>query len=560
MPRLKSLSAALGLASIFLGFHLAPPAFADSGQIAIIEDDAHMLSDPAGTLAVMRKLGATVVRLNLQWSAIAPKPTSTRRPSFNDTDPGAYPAANWAHFDNVVLDAKQAGLAVDFIVTVGTPRWAETSAPPGPNPFAPPGYNPDYSWTPNVSMYNHFVQAVGKRYSGTYKPKGASQPLPRVSFWTLWNEPNFGEDLGPQSTNGSKVLTAPIMYRNLLSAGWSALQETGHGRDTILIGETAARGSEPTPPHRGAPQGDPGNFGQTRPLLFIRTLYCVNSSFSELRGAAAAAEGCPTNAAGSRAFRKNNPALFQATGFGDHPYPQNEPPNEDTDNQVDYADFTDLPNLERTLDRLQSIYGSGKRFPIYNDEFGYITDPPATNSPTGGGHYVSPANAAYYLNWSEYLSWKSSRLVSYTQYPLWDPAGPGGASYGGFAAGLFTSSGRMKPAYDAYRLPVYLPVTSTRRGGSLEVWGAVRPANFAQIDTGTPQVASLQFQRGSRGSFTTIKSVPITNEQGYFDVRVTFPASGTVRLAWTYPKVDPSFLASAAGDTVYSRSQQVTIH
>ncbi len=552
MPRMKSLSATLGLASIFLAFHLAPPALASSGQIAIIEDDAHVLNDPVGTLAVMRKLGATVVRVNLQWSAVAPRPNATKRPSFNDTDPGAYPAANWARFDNVVIAAKQAGLAVDFIVTVGTPRWAESGAPPS--------YNPDYSWMPNISMYNHFVQAVAKRYSGTYKPKRSSRPLPRVSFWTLWNEPNFGEDLGPQATNGSSVLSAPRMYRSLVNTGWSALQQTGHGRDTILIGETAARGSEPTPPHGGAPQGDPGNFGQTRPLLFIRTLYCVNSSFNQLRGSAAAAVGCPTNAAGSRAFRKNNPPLFQATGFGDHPYPENQPPNQDSTNQVDYADFPDLPNLERTLDRLQSIYGSGKRFPIYNDEFGYITDPPAANSPAGGGNYASPATAAYYLNWSEYLSWKSGRLVSYMQYPLYDPAGPGGASYGGFAAGLFTSSGREKPAYNAYRLPLYLPVTSTGRGRSLEVWGAVRPANFAQTDTKTPQTATIQFQRGSRGPFTAIKTVPITNKQGYFDVRVTFPASGTVRLAWTYPKVDPSFLASAGGVTVYSRSQQVTIH
>jgi hypothetical protein len=552
MPRSKSLSAAVGLATIFLAFHLAPPAFANSGQVAIIEDDAHVLNDPAGTLAVMRKLGATVVRVNLQWSAIAPKPYSSRRPSFNDTDPGAYPRNNWARYDNLVTAAKQAGLAVDLIVTVGTPRWAETSAPPG--------YNPDYSWMPNVSMYNHFVQAVGKRYSGTYKPKRAAKPLPRVSFWTLWNEPNFGEDLGPQATNGSSVLSAPNMYRNLVNAGWDALYRTGHGRDTILIGETAARGSEQTPPHPGAPQGNPGNFGQTRPLLFIRTLYCVDSSFNQLRGAAAAAVGCPTNAAGSRAFRKNNPALFQATGFGDHPYPQNEPPNQDSDNQVDYADFTDLPNLERTLDRLQSIYGSGKRFPIYNDEFGYITDPPATNSPSAGGNYVSPATAAYYLNWSEYLSWKSGRLASYMQFPLYDPAGPGGASYGGFAAGLFTSSGREKPAYEAYRLPLYLPVTSTRRGHSLEVWGAVRPANFARTDTGRPQTAKIQFQRGSRGPFSTIKSVPITNKQGYFDVRVTFPASGTVRLVWTYPKPDPSFPANVAGVSVFSRQVQVSIH
>jgi hypothetical protein len=116
-----------------------------------------------------------------------------------------------------------------------------------------------------------------------------------------------------------------------------------------------------------------------------------------------------------------------------------------------------------------------------------------------------------------------------------------------FASGLEFSNGRQKPSFDAFRMPLYLPVTSTSRGRTLEVWGDVRPAHFAS----GPQVARIQWQGGYNGStFITLQTVPLTNREGYFDVRVGFPSSGTVRIAWTTP----------GGQTIYSRTQTVTIH
>ena len=553
MPILRRLSAVLGLASALVAIHLVmplAPAFASGGQVAIIEDDPHMLSDPVGTLAVFRKLGASIVRVNLTWSSIAPNASSKQRPSFSAADPGAYPTGGWAPYDNIVLAAKNAGIAVDFIISGGAPRWAESGDPPN-------GYNPNFAWYPSASQYGLFAKAVGVRYSGTYIPKGSTTPLPRVSFWTIFNEPNFGEDLGPQAINGSTVSIAAGVYRQLVNAGWNALQATGHSTrtDTILIGETAARGIS-GPPSKHAPQGYPGNYGQTKPLAFLRTLYCVDNSYRELRGRAASAVGCPTSAAGSSRFRRSNPGLFAASGFGDHPYPlaggANLPPTTDGKSDPDFAAFSEIPRLESELDRLQALYGSRTHFAVYNDEYGYITNPPHP------GAFVSPATAAYYLNWAEYLSWKSGRIASYMQYPVWDPPATVGR-YGGFSAGLFAPDGTAKPAYNAYRLPLYLPVTSTRRGRSLEVWGDLRPAYFAAQDTHTNQYVQIQFRSRSRGNFKTLGSpVKITSSQGYFDVRVKFPTSGTVRLAWTYPKADPNFPPSTAGVTVVSRNVQIT--
>ena len=126
--------------------------------------------------------------------------------------------------------------------------------------------------------------------------------------------------------------------------GWSGLQGTGHGRDTILIGNLDARG-QAAPAAGSHPQGLPGNFAATKPLQFIRTLYCVSATYKELRGGAAGLVGCPTNAAGSRAFRAANPALFNASGFATHPYPVNLPPTVASSTDPDYTEFSELPRL-----------------------------------------------------------------------------------------------------------------------------------------------------------------------------------------------------------------------
>ncbi len=336
---------------------------------------------------------------------------------------------------------------------------------------------------------------------------------------------------------------------------WNALQATGHGHDTILIGEYAPLGlSGRAGP--GRPQGLPGNFGQTKPLQFLRTLYCVDSSYRELRGRLARAEGCPTTAAGSRSFRRQNPALFNASGFADHPYPSNAPPTTETSHDPDIAPFPRLPNFERALDRVQRIYGSRRRLAIYNTEYGYITHPPNRDD------FVSPATAAYYINWAEYLSWRQPRIATTMQYLLYDPVLNGVIpGDGGFTSGLLYVDGNPKPGYAAYRLPLYLPVTSTRRGRSLEVWGCVRPARYAILDTGEAQTAQIQFARGSSSAFTTLRTVTVSSPNNcYFDVRMILPVSGSVRLAYTYP-TDPLVPSPSGlgGSTVYSRSVAIKL-
>jgi len=373
-------------------------------------------------------------------------------------------------------------------------------------------------WYPSASEFGAFVKAIGIRYSGTYRPAGASGPLPRVKYWSIWNEPNVGSSsLSPQAVNGVEV--GPRLYRGLLDQAYGSLRRTGHSSDTILVGELASTGHL-----------DPGAGLGMQPLRFLRALFCVNARYRQLRGSAAAQRGCPTSPAGSRRFRSQHPGLFNATGWSHHPYHLTTAPDAASPALFpDWVTFADLPKLERALDRLQRAYSSGRRYSIYLTEYGFETDPPRPE------FAISPALQATYLNQAEYMAWRDPRVATLSQYLLQDAPPGGGSSVSSFASGLEFVGGAKKPSFAAYRLPVWLPRTRAAPGNSLEVWGCARPAKLYS----SRAARRVAIQLDGR----TVRSVS-TNPRGYFDVTVKFPRSGEVRLAWTPPN----------GPTVYSRT------
>jgi hypothetical protein len=544
-PRPMAAGAAALLAAVCL---LGAPGHASAShrQVALFADAARLVNDPTGALTSFRALGATTVRLVVQWDLVAPNATATTPPSgFDGSDPNDYPAANWAPYDAIVRDAHQVGMGVDFTLAGGAPRWAQGANIP-PQGIA----DLSFAWKPNARLYGDFVHAVGERYDGRFVAPNATTPLPAVRFWDVWNEPNFGQDLGPQAIDHSTVFVAPMMYRGLVDSAFTALGQTGHRSDTIVIGGFAAEGHDVPRVTRKYPQGLPGNYSQTKPLEFIRTLYCLDAGYKPLRGSYAKARGCPVNAAGTRAFRGQHPGLFSASGMADHPYSGNHSPLNASGLDKNFATFPQLGNLETALDRAQRAYGSGKRYSIYNDEYGYITNPPH------GAGYPSPATAAYYLNWSEYLSWKSPRVASFAQYLLQDP--PPGDNVG-FASGLEFVNGKPKATYGAYRLPLYLPRTTIPSGSSAEVWGNARPAHFMNLDSGQGQTIAIQLQAGGHGPFQTVSTVHLPGSSTYFDTHVTFRTGGKVRLAYTYPAADPFLPPGTAGTTIYSRLAGLTM-
>ena len=481
----------------------------------IFEAPSELSTSPGPTLDLLKRLGVDDVKVFMSWGSMTPDSLSHTRPAgFDASNPAEYPAAAWAPFDAIVRAAAARGVGVDLALEAPAPLWATA-------PGVPPGTAPGFvgSWEPSAKQFGRFVKAVGRRYDGHYTPPGESAPLPPIRFWSIWNEPNYGQQLAPQAVDNSTVEISPLLYRELLDAAWTALGQTGHGGDKILIGEVAPRGQ--------TTNGQPGNFSGMVPLRFIRALYCVDSSLHPLQGTAATQRGCPATASASKAFPSEHPGLFHATGFAIHPYPQGQvTPNVATPNEPDYADLPKLPSLEATLDGAIAAYGLTIKFPLYDTEFGYQTNPPEKIA-----RAINPTLAAYYMNWAEYISWSDPRVASWDQYLLTDP--PPSSN---FDTGLEFANGTPKdPMYDAFRIPLYLPQATAKQGQSLVVWGCVRPAHFAMLASKAPQVASIQFKPSSGGAFKTIQRVTITDAYGYFTASVTFPASGSVRIAWSGP-------------------------
>ena len=312
--------------------------------------------------------GAHVVRTSILWANVVSTYSyvGTRPPQLHPTDPATYPG--WGPWDAIDRAAAQTGIRLYMTITGPIPLWAA-----GPNPPQPLSVQTGVTWKPSAADFGQFVQAVGKRYSGHYTPAGTKSPLPRINFWSIWNEPNYGTDLQPQTVGGHPVSAG--LYRELVNAGWNGLHVTGHttSTDTILIGETAPYGVEPS---------DARASHEMAPLAFLRGLYCVNSSYRPLQGAAAGKIGCPTS---SGSFKANNPALFDAGGWADHPYTGGQAPtvvSRGIPGSADYADFGALGHLATALDRSASAYGSSVKLPDLQHRV-RIPNQPSGHDPDG---------------------------------------------------------------------------------------------------------------------------------------------------------------------------------
>jgi hypothetical protein len=513
----------------------AATAAASKSQETIFEDDTLLVTKPPDTvrrtLDTMRSLGADRVRVLLFWNQLAFDAGSRTSPTPDDSradNPESYSPAGWAQYDLIVREAEARGIKVDLNLAPPAPLWATLLTD---DPELQDHYKPIPSW------FRHFAAAVGKRYSGSYTPQGATRPLPRVIFWSLWNEPNEWHFLAPQyATPRSPVERAASLYRDLLDAGYAGLSQSGHGGDIILIGETAPKG-----------RNDPGSHHSLKPLRFIRALYCVDRKFMPLQGTAAQNLVCPTTSTGRASFAGDHPGLFQTTGWAHHPYALATKPGSVSRDPDDLA-LGDLPRLSSTLRSVFRAHGRGSAgLPVYLTEFGFQTSPP---DPFG----LAPSRQADFLNQSEFAVYGNSRVRSYAQFLLVDDGpdtrfSPSSFFYwNNFQTGLVWGAGsglegRVKPALGAFRIPIFVPVTKSRRAATFRVWGAVRPA-----PNGTFQAASIQF-KGRSGPFKQIKLATTTNFRGYVDVKVRITQSGQLRIAWT----DPS------GTTLFSRNVGVKI-
>ena len=66
-------------------------------------------------------------------------------------------------------------------------------------------------------------------------------------------------------------------------------------------------------------------------------------------------------------------------------------------------------------------------------------------------------------------------------------------------------------------------------------------------------------QDDGHGPWKTIRTVGAAPGTGYIDIRATLPYSGTLRLAYTYPKTGSLLPAGVPGVTISSRTVNVTV-
>lgn len=542
VPQPRILTAALVLCALFF----APAARASLTQQSILMDDNELIySSPghvAATLARLRSLGVDVVKVSVVWGLVAPDAKSATQPKFNATDPQAYPPGAWDRYDTVVRVATGLGMRVYFQLTPFTPTW-------GLAPSLPRGQGLPTGQAPNPALFEKFVEAAGRRYSGSFvvnsssraaltpppapttlglpigfsravspgahtlgRARAADGPIPAVRMWGVWNEPNFPSWLNPsvrRLEHGFRQYTQPLIYRGIVDSAYSALTATGHSGDTILIGETA-------------------QFGNLYSVPFIEDVFCLSSRFRPLRGADAVRVGCPTS--GNRAaFAASHPGLFAASGWAHHPYSFDIAP----DRPYPTANWVTIYNLdvmEHALNDVYAAYGRGRRggIPLYLSEWGYKSNPPNPYVRT------SLTQQAAWINGGEYLAWKLPYVRALAQFLFVDDgprtSEPVGSRlyWHNFQTGLMFHDGGEKPAYGAFRIPIWLPVA--RHGPRVTVWGQLRPANHSGRQRGV-----IEWQAAHRSGWAQLRVLQTASPEGFVLAHVRIPGPGAVRLAWREP-------------------------
>jgi hypothetical protein len=482
--------------AVLAALALPAAAAASSTQESTFSDDDLLVrggpATQARTLDTMKALGADRVRVSLIWRLVAPAAGDAQKPAgFDAANPAAYPAGAWDRYDRLVQLAAQRGLGIAFDLTAPAPNWGTGTPPEQPQI--------DPTFDPNAAEFGAFVHAAGLRYRS-------------VHYWSIWNEPNDAASLTPQWLHDPRdptrwVPTSPQVYRRLADAAWPALQSTGHGGDTILIGETA-------------PKGLLDNAGLTASIdsqLFVRELYCVDANLQVYQGTSAEVRGCPTADPGPT-FVREHPVLFAATGWAHHPYELSIAPNDPPRHDDSWVTLGNLGDLNRLLRRIRARYAQPAQAlsRLYLTEYGYQTNPP---EPQG----VSAALQAEYLNHAEYLTWRNQSVRTLGQLPLTD----GTPVASTFQSGLRTAKGVRKPAYEAYALPVWLPSPRVRAGGRLRVWGLVRAA-----PNGRRTQVSIQVRPRGSHAWTRLATRSTQGPRGYLTANVRVKSSGDLRLVW----------------------------
>ena len=355
----------------------ASAATASPGLRAGITDSgAAYYAQPADFYPALEELGVRLLRVHLNWGGKLG--VAKRRPregtDFED------PAYDWHLYDRIVLDAERHRVEILFTI-FGTPAWANGGAPPTRAPR-------------NAASLREFAYAAATRYSGTHV-RADGVRLPRVRYWTAWNEPNLRIGLVPQWRRvGRKwVIQSAVDYARICNAVVTGVRTSLLRGQKIACGVTAARGNNN--PLGGKPS--------VSPLAFLRAM----------------------SKAGATGF----------DAYAHHPYYG--APSESPATPSPGRGGVTLGNIDALVGEVTRLYGRKR---IWLTEYGYQTNPP------DGVFGVPWATQAKYVRESFAIARAHPRIDMLLWFLLQDEGDPAR-----WQSGLISATGERKPSFEAFR-------------------------------------------------------------------------------------------------------------
>jgi hypothetical protein len=427
--------AAAGAAIAALG---AAPAGASSFRTGFTDDavfQSPVAADRAAGFQNARATRASLIRLFLYWSEVAPSPPPSRSVA---RDP-AWSGYRWGRIDGLVTETVAAGLQ-PVVTWLGAPGWAEGTDRPPVSERVPVG-----TWRPSPSAYRDFSEAAARRYSGLYADPRTGALLPRIRYWQGWNEPNLANYLNPQwrREGGRLVPASPAAYRRLLNAFYRGVKAVSR-RNVVITAGTAPFGDH----RRGAPRMDPA--------YFAREFLCVRGRVRP------------------RAERRCQYGPVRFDALAHHPYPIGPPrrvaPNRD---DVVVPDLWKLTRPLRVAVRAGHVKPRGRKG-LWATEISWDTRPP---DPDG----LPLKEQAYYLRGALYTLWRQG-VDAVTWYLMRDePEGRGwqyGLQAGVYFRGDTVAQDRRKPhSFRAFSFPF----SAYRDRGVAQLWGLAPRAGRVAI-------------------------------------------------------------------------------
>jgi hypothetical protein len=444
----------LALISLIAVLLPAAAASASSKQAMTFEAPSELLLDGARepTLDEIQGFGVSQVRALVYWKEFTARATSKRPPKFDTADADAYPAGTWDALDHLVDSIQRRSMTVQLTLTGPVPKWATKRRK---------GHVSD----PSAKWFGRWARAVARRYGD------------RVDLWSIWNEPNHPEFLGPQYKDGKPH--TPRLYRQLYAAGESAIHGVAGGsKDKVLFGETAPI----------------GNQNVVSPLGFLRGALCLSKSYQR-------SGGCKR---------------LRIDGFAHHAYSRKGNPTFVSEDK-DEVSIGTIGRLTAAIDKAAKAGAFSGGRGVYLTEFGVQSKPDLRAG-------VSFQRQAELLAISERIGYANPRVKAFSQYLMLDDKPRKGVPkirrYSGFETGLRTSNGKKKPAYNGFMLPL-----AVKRYGSQDVaWGRVRPA------TGPTEV-TIEHKLG-KGKWRRLTAVQTS---GVYAFRTAHRSKHSYRVKWTRP-------------------------